>query len=399
MFRRRLTVLLLTAAVLVAGVVIARQQWTARLLRQAEQALDAHEYAEAREHLTRYLDSRPTDVHARLLAARAARWLHDYDQAAAHLHRCLQDGGPAEPVAIEYALLAVQQGGVSPNAELRQRALEDDELSLVILEVLIEHDINTYQLRLALNELTRYLTRRPDDLRARLGRAHVWERFQSYADALEDYRAAVAAHPDSEKAHLHLAETLLIVGTPAEALEHYQWLAQRQPHRPEVRLGLARCQRRLGHDAEAQVRLDGLLVEAPDNAQALWERGQMAFEQGRPTEAEPFLRRAVRARPHDRHISYSLYCCLLELGQRDEAETVKARVAQMDSDLRRIAQLSQEIMQRPNDADLRCEGGLLFLRNGERDVGLRWLQMALRLDPRCEAARKALAEAQSRPPQ
>jgi tetratricopeptide (TPR) repeat protein len=394
--RRPLTITLLTVAALAVAGLIARQQWTARLLRQGEEALAAREYARARDHLKRYLEYRPGDVHARLLSARAARRAGEYDEASAQLHRCLAEGGPADAIAVEYALLAVQQGEEGPIAGLRQRSLEDDELSLLILEVLIQHDIDSYGLRLALSELTLYLTRRPNDLRARMGRARVWERFQSYADALEDYRAAVEAHPDNEQARQHLAETLLIVGTPAEALQHYQWLAERWPERPEVRLGLARCQRRLGHEAEAQQMLDSLLAEAPDYSPALWERGQMALEQGRPTAAEPWLRRAVQGKPYDRHISYTLYCCLLELGRATEAEAIKARVTQMDADLRRLDQLSQEIIKRPSDANLRCEGGLLFLRNGERDVGLRWLQMALRLDPGCDAARAALA-APSRP--
>jgi hypothetical protein len=38
---------------------------------------------------------------------------------------------------------------------------------------------------------------------------------------------------------------------------------------------------------------------------------------------------------------------------------------------------------------------LLFLRNGERREGLRWLRLALRLDPGCQEARKALAEAEA----
>jgi len=89
---------------------------------------------------------------------------------------------------VEYALLAVQQGDEGPVAELRQRALEDDELSLVILETLIQHDIDSYRLRQALHELTLYLSRRPDDLQAQLGRGYVWERLQHPADALENYR-------------------------------------------------------------------------------------------------------------------------------------------------------------------------------------------------------------------
>ena len=54
-------------------------------------------------------------------------------------------------------------------------------------------------------------------------------------------------------------------------------------------------------------------------------------------------------------------------------------------------------MQKPGDASLRCEGGLLFLRNGERAEGIRWLQLALRLDPAYQPARKALTEAEIPP--
>ena len=173
--------------------------------------------------------------------------------------------------------------------------------------------------------------------------------------------------------------------------QQYRWLAERWPDRPEVRLGLARCQRRLGRTEEAERLLDALLINSPGNGQALWERGQLELERNRPAAAESWLRKAARALPHDRGPSFSLYRCLLELDRREEADQVHARVTQIDADLKRIAQLSQEVMQRPNDAALRYEGGILFLRNGERSVGIRWLQMALRLDPNCEPARRALA--------
>src|SRR5205814_620822 len=157
------------------------------------------------------------------------------------------------------------------------------------------------------------------------------------------------------------------------------------------------------------------------------------LDQGRPSDAEPWLRKAVAALPFDRRVSYTLSRCLLELDRRDEAEAVSARVAQLDADVRRLDELRQEILKRPDEARLRCEGGarvrarvakldaafrrladlrqgilngpaeagwgwgggLLFLRNGERREGIRWLQTALRLDPHCEEARSALANADS----
>jgi tetratricopeptide (TPR) repeat protein len=369
---------------------------TTGLLRQGEAALAGREYGKARDYLNRYLSARPGDARARLLAARAARRMKAYHEAREHLQRCRQDGGDKEALDVEDALIEVQRGDERPVEELRQRAQQDDELALVILEVLIQHDLDTHQLWKALHGLTQYLNRRPDDLQALLGRARIWERFLSFQDALRDYRQAVAAHPDNKRARLRLADTLLIAGTPAEALAHYQWLAEREPQRREVRLGLARCRRQLGPVEEARKLLDGLLAEAPDYGEALWERGQLAMDEGKPAEAEPWLQRAAVLLPYDRRPQYALYRCLLDL-KRPEAEKVNARVAQIDADVRRLGQVHQEVMKRPNDAALRCRGGLLFLRNGERREGIRWLRQALRLDPGCQEARKALAEAEALP--
>jgi tetratricopeptide (TPR) repeat protein len=389
-----LAVLLLSGAVCLAAWFRGR---TEELLRQGEQALAERHYTQAGDYLERYLSSRPGDSRAQLLAARCARRLRNYEEAHEHLRRCREAGGDSEAISVEHALIDVQKGHERQVETLRQRAQGKDELALVILEVLIQYDLDTSRLWHALQGLTQYLSRRPDDLQALLGRGFVWERFLSYRDALGDYRKAVAAHPDNEQAHLHLAETLLIVGTPGEALTQFRWLEERSPGRPEVRLGLARCRRRLGQADEARKLLDHLLAEMPDHGEALWERAQLDLDEGKADQAEPLLQRAVRLLPYDRRVHYTLYRCLLDLNRRAEAETVGARVAQLDADLQQLDRVRLEVMKRPEDAALRCQGGLLFLRNGERQQGLRWLKLALRLDPNCQAAREALIQSDALP--
>jgi tetratricopeptide (TPR) repeat protein len=387
---------LLMAAVLVAGVA-AWWQWPRPFLRRGEEALAAREHDIAYENLSRYLSYRPRDAHARLLAARAARRLHQYYDAFEHLRFCREAGGDIKIIEIEKVLIRVQRGE-EPSARLRQRAEEDDDLALVILEVLIQYDIDMYRLRQALNGLNLYLQSRPEDLQALLARGYIWERFLYFADALVDYRKAVEAHPHSERARLKLAETLLIAGTPAEALEQFEWLAERWPERRAVKLGLARCRRRLGQAEEARFLLSTLVERAANDGEVLWERGQLELDHGQAADAESWLRKAVLANPHDRRIVYSLSRCLLALGRRDEAEKVNARVAEIDADLRKLDRVRQAVMERPRDAALRCEAGLLFLRNGERDEGIRWLRQALRLDPNCQAARDALTQAEAQQP-
>ena len=72
-------------------------------------------------------------------------------------------------------------------------------------------------------------------------------------------------------------------------------------------------------------------------------------------------------------------------------------MAEIDQDLKALAAVRQRVLERPDDAELRVEGGLLFLRNGERAEGLRWLRLAVRLDPTSAKAREALAAAARSP--
>jgi Flp pilus assembly protein TadD len=85
---------------------------------------------------------------------------------------------------------------------------------------------------------------------------------------------------------------------------------------------------------------------------------------------------------------------LVSLGKQAEADAINERIAKIDADLRRLEEISQAVLKRPQDAALRCEGGLIFLRNGEKEEGIRWLRQALRLDPNHQEARNALADAE-----
>lgn len=392
-YRRRW---LLALVALIAVGAFARSEYRDRarveaLLRDGEAALAARDYGPAREKLEAFLLERPSGARARLLAARAARQQRDFRAARAHLGALRAAGEEAEAVALEEQLLDVRAGHYEGVPALRARAKRDDELALVALEVLVQHDLDTYQLASARSGFARYLDLRPTDLHALLGRAFVWERFMNFADALEDYRRAVAAHPESARARLKFAETALLAGTPAEALAAFEWLAARDPRSPPVRLGLARCHRRLARPDDAKKLLDELLAEFPNHWETLWERGEVELESGAPDAAEPFLRRAAQARPFDRRPHYAHYRCLLRLDRAADAERALARVKQLDADVSRINYLRDAVIQKPNDAALRAEGGALFLRNGERDEGVKWLELALRLDPACEPARRALA--------
>jgi tetratricopeptide (TPR) repeat protein len=392
--RRRFIVTILVLLVVLTGAmaVIWQRRATDQILREGEELLAAHEYIKARERLTQYLAVRPNDARALLIAARSARGQREYYEATELLNRCRASNGSLEAIGVEFELIDLQRGKQTPSPSLRDRAHQGDELALAILEVLIQYDLDTYRLGQALDELNTYLASKPNDLQALLTRGYIWERLLYFADAVTDYRQAVANHPENEIARLRLADTLLIVGTPAEALDQYQQLARTAPDRAEVKLGQAKCLRRLARTDEAIPLLDELLTKAPAHGQALAERGEIDLENGRTAEAEKLLRRSLTMLPHDRRVNYSLSQCLKTLGSKEAAD-FDERVKQIDADLRSLDRIRAEVMKKPDDAALRCEGGILFLRNGERTEGIRWLRMALALDPSCQTAKAELQKA------
>ena len=389
--KRRFLLGALLSLALVGGVWV----WLLRVetaFQGAERSLAERDYGRAAQLLDDYLGVWSASGKGHFLAARTARLAGREDDATRHLRRCRDLGWDAEAVEVESRLADVQRGDGRAEVYLRSVADAGGPHAPWILEVLIQFYLDGYRLDQALRCLTQYLTYRPDDLQALLGRAYVWERFLYFGDALEDYRRAVESHPESRHARLKLAQTLLISGTPQEALEHFLRLAERDGDRAEVRLGLAQCRRRLGDTLEACRLLDGLLAESPDHADALWERAQVALDSGKPEEAEPLLLRAERRAPNDRKIAHALARCMAVLGRKEEAECLQARADRIRADLEKLDRLSKEVIRSPRDAALRYEMGMLFLRTGEEAEGVRWLELALRLDPRHQKAREAIVD-------
>jgi len=391
--RRRIAIL--AVLLVLAGSSAGAAAWYLRVeshLASARAAFEQHDDERARQELEVYLATWPRCPSARLLAAQTARRLRRYDDASDHLRIYRDNGGDSDSIDTEDMLSALQRSVSAMEPLLWKRAEAHDQNELAILEVLIQHYIDTYRLHRALDCLNRYLEQRPDDLYALLGRAFIWERFLQFADAARDYRTAVEWHPDNDPARLRLAKTLLIVGTPKEAIEHFQHLIERRPDWPAARLGLAQCRRRLDDRSEARRILDELIEQHPKNVDALVERADLALDDGDLSTAETSLRAALKLSSYDRKANYNLYRCLSQLGRDKDAQASLAQVELIDANLKRLDRLTKAVLQSPGDAGLRCQVGLLFLENGEEQEGVRWLQGALTIDPHCQEAQRALAE-------
>jgi tetratricopeptide (TPR) repeat protein len=369
--------------------------WAEYHFRAAGLALQQRDFTQARAHLGPCLKLWPTGPRTHFLAARTAWRSGCYDEAEEHLRVCQRQEWAADALRCERALMQAQRGDRSAEDFLWSRVQQDDPDTALILEVLIQDYVSTYRLTRALDALNLFLQRQPNDIQALLGRGWVWEQFFHFANAAEDYHRAVEVDPENDAARLRLAETLVVTGPASAALDHFEHLRQRQPEKPAVLLGLARCRRQLGQLNDARCLLDGLLAHLPPeasdkNAAVLSERGRVALDEGKLAEAESWLRQAAALAPYDRQANYSLYQCLEQQGHTDQAGQCKLTIERIDADLKRIDELLKEVLRTPYDPSLRSEVGIIFLRNGDPEKGLRWLYMALQQDPRHEPTHRAL---------
>src|SRR5207244_9861811 len=108
--------------------------------------------------------------------------------------------------------------------------------------------------------------------------------------------------------------------------------------------------------------------------------------------AAGWLGRAAVRMPYDRDTLYNLYQCLLQRGQRDEAQQYLERVEKIGADRQLLAELTRKITASPKDPALRHEAGLICLRNGQEQEGVRWLHSALVEDPAHRPSHQALAK-------
>jgi predicted Zn-dependent protease len=377
----------------VAGYRAAWHLWAGSHFRAARRALDRHDLTAAQAHLTLCLEVWPDSAETHFLAARTARRAGDERELWLHLKECSRLGWPEEALRLEHDLLTAQSGelgGVESGLLAVARRGGDDEP--VVLEALAQGYLKTYRLAEALHCLDRLLEREPDHVRALVWRGEVKERRNDLPEAVRSYRRAVEIDPDDDDARLRLAESLTRYDRSGEAVEHFERLLASQPTSARVLLGLARCRRGAGRAAEAQQYLGALLDLHPGHAEALGERGKLALEAGEAAEAERWLRRALALAPFDRDVNYNLAQCLLHQGKADEARAQQSRLDRITADFQRAADVTRQVTASPRDPALRHEVGVLLLRNGQEQEGLRWLYTALQVDPGHRPTHATLAD-------
>jgi tetratricopeptide (TPR) repeat protein len=365
-----------------------RQEW-----QEVQNALHRHDLAGAASSLGRYLQHKPGDAAAWFLAARTARRLERYPEAERALERCQALGGVTDSTRLEWDLLRIQQGDLGEiDVRLRMTIGPNHPDACVVLEALARAYLKTERLGDALQACGLWLEQEPQHPWPWLWRGRILERVDHSEKALEAYRRAVDLAPDDREARLALGRVLLGQRQPGDAAEQYESLLHRSPDDAEALLGLAGCRIEQGRAAEAVPLLDRVLAGIPSSAAGLFLRGKAALELDDRGGAEGWLRRAVESAPDDAQALHLLVQCLRAQGRDGEAAPLAERLEELRKDLRRLNELVREVARQPDDVRPRHEAGVLALKVGRPEEGVRWLQGALRVKGDHRPVHAALAD-------
>jgi tetratricopeptide (TPR) repeat protein len=389
--RTRRVVLLILIILAVLG--LGCHLWAHSEYRAAQRASAENEFLQSQRHFERCLKVWFLSSETHLQAGRAARRAGNFNEAADHFRACRRLAGDNDALDVEFKLLRVQQGDLGLAAQGLERLLEQNRPdSVAILEVLTPAYLQGYQLSNALECIRRWLEREPDSLEAWQYRAQAYSRMQNIPDLMACYRRILELNPKNDDVRLQFAGQLLQSRQFQEALEQYQYLHSRLGDTFGVLIGMAGCLSALDKPDQARRLLEKVLADDSHNALALAERGRLATQYESPSEAEKWWRRALAERPAEHDILSSLYQCLQMLGKHKEADEIQAKLKAVESDLVQLREAIRQIATTPHDPEPRYQAGLILLRNGKDQEGLRWLASALVENPRHAATHQALAD-------
>lgn len=365
------------------------QAWAEWHHRAGREDMLARRHISARAHFKLCLEVRPKSSAIHLDLARAERRAGSLAEAEHWLMAAERLGAD---VRRERSLLRAQQGDLAEDeAELRRAADRDATEAPIILDALARGYLENYRLDDAHQCLEALLRHRPDDAQACFWHGDVHERRNHLADAKRDFMRALEIDADFDEARVRLGRLLLRSGEADHAAEQFTSILEEQPGERAAWLGLARCRVCQGNPEAAEKILDRVLIDHPDCAEALCERGKLALQSGRQAEAEAYLLRAWQTAPYERETAYNLYQCLLQGSKTVQAREYLLQVERITADLDRVRVLTAAICERPSDPDPRCEVGIILMRNRQEKEGARWLVTALQADSRHRPTLQALA--------
>ncbi len=224
------------------------------------------------------------------------------------------------------------------------------------------------------------------------------------------YTQALANAPDDPHLLRGYAEFLEATGDLGEAIRQWQQVIARLPHHPVGYLQAGSLLRRTGKLDEARPLIERAVALQPDWTEARLELADLLLARGRPNEAITACRAALAQQPENARAHLRLADALAADKQRDAAVASLEEAVRLDPKLwearyllgveyavqEKIGaareQFEAVVLLKPDHAAGRFNLGIAQARRQEWEAAAVNLAEAVRLDPRNDAAKQALAQ-------
>jgi tetratricopeptide (TPR) repeat protein len=231
-----------------------------------------------------------------------------------------------------------------------------------------------------------------------IGKGYELVQNDRFAEAAQEFRAALALEPGAANARYQLAVCLFAVGERDASRKEFERLSKDTQNEASVAYYLARLDLVAGDSAAAIRRLAPLMAHPPFPDAAFY-LGSAYLAKGDREQAIHWLRKAAQSEPRDFRIHYRLARALQQNGLHKESEQEYALSTEMRERYNETARQSVACVQAlrgepaaqaletcqrlfdPNDSDKLTTLGMLYGENGRYEEAIQPLQRAAQLDP------------------
>lgn len=159
----------------------------------------------------------------------------------------------------------------------------------------------------------------------------------------------------------------------------------------------ARCLLNIGDLEDARRLARQSLLDQPRDVDAIQLNAEIALIDGEVEAAAELLENAALLHPFDHGVRMQFSQVLGRLGREADSKLQSDRAAELEKLWQRFSDLQIEAINRPTDAPIRYEIGLLAKQLGKPELAISWLKAALSIDPSMSLAGEALAAMERAP--
>ncbi len=354
-------------------------------------------FARAEAELRTLLAWKPRDAPARYLQAVLLRRAGDVAGFQEALATSETLGTASALVQFQERLLAVQQGAIDKDSEpeLLDAAAKftSDDIAAQTYEAIARGYVEGYRLKEAWQCLEYWTQWQPNSSSARLMMGEILIRTGMPAQAAEQYRRILSFAPELVTAQEKLALTLLKLNEVNEAAELLRQLCLENPQVAQAWIELAEAERRLGNldaarEAVENARKQG--VTSHQRGECYSILGQLSMADQDPASAVELLLAATELIPEDATAQHALGSALTLVGNREAGALHREQAQRIREQYEQIQKWTREVIERPDDLELRVKIGQALVAQGLRTEGIQWLETALARDSNYAPVRAAL---------